>query len=227
MCGRVHHELSERLADRALEPERLEPGGRRRAGGGLALADLVAVEEQHARRPAMPRQLTRDREACEARAADRPRRSRRRALCARAPRLVRRVGIVRRRLPAAAPSRPDRLPRGRAAIVRACRRSTRRLRKPQAPPPATPARPHDRGRRPAGPELRRDDRVLRGGRRRDGQGRADRQGRGPRRHRLQVRGGHPAERAVDPPLDRPGRGGRSSARRSTRSCSPRRTRTGA
>ena len=81
----------------------------------------------------------------------------------------------------------------------------------------------DRPRRRADSRLRLDlPRDQRGpGRARHGRPR--RQGRGARRHRLQVGGRHPGLRALDPPLGQPGRRGRRSATRSTRSCSRRRT----
>ena len=66
-----------------------------------------------------------------------------------------------------------------------------------------------RGRRQGRAQLRRDDGLLQGGRRRQRQGRADRQGRGPGRHRLQVRGGHPLQRALDPQVGRSLRRGRA------------------
>ena len=65
---RVTHQRAERLPDRGLEPEVAQPLRRRRAGGGLAFADLVAIEHQHAR-PGRA-QLARDREAGERGAAD-------------------------------------------------------------------------------------------------------------------------------------------------------------
>ena len=64
----VDDELVEGLAQRAAQLERVEPLGRDRARRGLALADLVAVDHQHARAGA--RELARDRQAGEARAAD-------------------------------------------------------------------------------------------------------------------------------------------------------------
>ena len=51
-----------------------------------------------------------------------------------------------------------------------------------------------------------------------GQRRPHRSGRGPRRHRLQVRGRHPDERAVDPQVGRPAR--RGGARRGGRRARP-------
>ena len=66
-----------------LEAQSLEPVGGRRAGGGLPLADLVAVEHQCTR--ARTRKLARDRQTCEASAADRGRRSRRTRVCAPRP----------------------------------------------------------------------------------------------------------------------------------------------
>ena len=59
-----------------------------------ALADLVAVDHQHAR--AGPLELARERQSGEARAADRARRSRARSGVRSAPRAVARVGIARR-----------------------------------------------------------------------------------------------------------------------------------
>ncbi len=64
----VDDEVREGLADRRVEAERVEPPCRGGAGGGLALADLVAVDDEHAR--ARARELARDGEAREARAAD-------------------------------------------------------------------------------------------------------------------------------------------------------------
>ena len=46
---RVHDQLAELLTRGALEAYRLEPGGRDPAGGGLTLADLVAIQDQDAR----------------------------------------------------------------------------------------------------------------------------------------------------------------------------------
>jgi len=66
--GHVDDEVRERLLDGAHEPEVLEPLRRRGARARLALADLVAVDHQHAGR--RPRQLARDGEPREARSAD-------------------------------------------------------------------------------------------------------------------------------------------------------------
>ncbi len=87
---RVHDELVERLTMRGLQVHRVQPARRHRAGRGLSLADLVAVDHQHARAGAG--QLARDRQAGEARAAHQDvavalkRRARR-------PRVVARTGI--------------------------------------------------------------------------------------------------------------------------------------
>ena len=78
-CGRAASRRS--AGSTPSRPRFAQPLGRRRAGRGLALADLVAVDDQHAR--ARPAQLARDGQAGEGRAADRGRRSRRRAGCAR------------------------------------------------------------------------------------------------------------------------------------------------
>jgi hypothetical protein len=64
----VDDEVAERLQDRRLEAHVRQPLGRRGAGRGLALADLVAVDDDHPR-PAAP-ELARDREAREGRPAD-------------------------------------------------------------------------------------------------------------------------------------------------------------
>ena len=73
----MHDEVLEGLRDRVAQAEPLEPHGRGRAGRGRALADLVAIEHQHAR--AGPLELARERQSGEARAADRARPSRRAA----------------------------------------------------------------------------------------------------------------------------------------------------
>ena len=65
-------------------------------------------------------------------------------------------------------------------------------------PPGAIRRPPDRGRRSTRSELRGDDQADQRARRRLRRGRADRQGRGAGRHRLQVGGRHPRDRAVDP-----------------------------
>ena len=64
----VEDEVGEGLADRALQAERIEPRRGRGAGAGLALADLVAVDHQHA--CAGSGQLTADGQSGEARTAD-------------------------------------------------------------------------------------------------------------------------------------------------------------
>jgi hypothetical protein len=64
----VDDEPVERLTDRRLQAQVLEPLGRRGARARLALADLVAVEHQHPR--ARAREGPRRREAREARPAD-------------------------------------------------------------------------------------------------------------------------------------------------------------
>jgi hypothetical protein len=66
--GRVDDELVEGLLQRLGELQRLQPAGRDRAGGGLALADLVAIDHHDV--GAAARQLACDREPGEARAAD-------------------------------------------------------------------------------------------------------------------------------------------------------------
>ncbi len=63
----MHDELREGLAQRAEQVHRLEPQGRHRAGRGLTLTQLVAIDHEHAHAGA--RQLARDRESCERRAA--------------------------------------------------------------------------------------------------------------------------------------------------------------
>ena len=63
------HDAARRSSGAARRPARApQPRGRDRAGRGLALADLVAVDDQHARAGAG--QLARDGEPREARAAD-------------------------------------------------------------------------------------------------------------------------------------------------------------
>jgi hypothetical protein len=64
----VHDELAELLAKRVHQPELAQPGGRHRAGGGLPVADLVAVDDQHVGTGS--RELAGDGEAGEACAAD-------------------------------------------------------------------------------------------------------------------------------------------------------------
>ncbi len=65
---RVEGHARELLADRARDAHRTQPRRRRGAGGGGALADLVAVEDQHV--GAGAGQLARDGQPGEARAAD-------------------------------------------------------------------------------------------------------------------------------------------------------------
>ena len=65
---------------------------------------------------------------------------------------------------------------------------------------------------------RRHDRRVRRRRHRHRQGRQDRQRRGAARHRLQVRGRHPVQRALDPQRRRPARG--RVARRGARGARP-------
>ena len=65
---RVEGHALELLADRAADAHRLQPRRRDRAGAGLALADLVAVDDEHV--GAAARQLAGDREPGEAGAAD-------------------------------------------------------------------------------------------------------------------------------------------------------------
>ena len=64
----VDHELVEGLLPSPRELERLQPTGRDPARGGLPLADLIAVEHEYL--SARSGQLTRHREAREARPAD-------------------------------------------------------------------------------------------------------------------------------------------------------------
>ena len=68
--ARVDHEIAEGLLDRGSQPEVLEPLRRRRAGGRLTLADLVAVDHEDARTGRMAGELAGHREPGEARAAD-------------------------------------------------------------------------------------------------------------------------------------------------------------
>ena len=72
---------------------------------------------------------------------------------------------------------------------------------------------------------RRHDRRLRRRRHRHRRSRQDRLGRSAPRHRLQVRGRHPLEGAVDPQRRRPPRGRLARRSASKPSSSPRRTRT--
>jgi hypothetical protein len=68
VLGRVDDERVEGLADRASEGEVLEPLGRCGAGGGLPLADLVAVDDQNLGAGAL--ELASDGQAGETGAAD-------------------------------------------------------------------------------------------------------------------------------------------------------------
>ena len=216
----VDDELAEALALGVHQPERAQPVGRDAAGGGLPLADLVAVDDQHV--GAGAGQLAGDREAGEAGAADqdvvppaergalvtafgRSHRHRAEGIDIRHPR-TRRVSRDRRDLRAPEQRRcriVSAIMRGRVRdrhtrSARADGHPGRRLRRPAA-----------RNRRQDRPQLRGDDGLLRRGRRRQRQGRPHRQGRGPGRHRLQVRGGHPLQRALDPQVGRPERRGRA------------------
>ena len=65
---RVEGHARDLLADRGLDAHRVQPRGRRRAGGRLALPDLVAVDHEHV--GARSRELARHGEPGEARAAD-------------------------------------------------------------------------------------------------------------------------------------------------------------
>ena len=67
-AGRVHEQRAERLEDRGLEPQVAQPPGRRGARGRLALADLVAVQDEDV--GARGAQLARDREPGERGSAD-------------------------------------------------------------------------------------------------------------------------------------------------------------
>jgi hypothetical protein len=64
----VHDQRAEALALGLHQPQPAQPVGRDAAGGGLPLADLVAVDDQHV--GAGARQLACDREPGEAGAAD-------------------------------------------------------------------------------------------------------------------------------------------------------------
>ena len=68
--------------------------------------------------------------------------------------------------------------------------------------------PAPRDRRADRSQLRRHADAVQRGRCRDGQRGPHRRRRGPRRHRLQVRGGHPGQRALDPQVGRSERRGR-------------------
>src|SRR5688500_12046506 len=99
--GRVHHQPPERLPMRPHQAHRPQPLRGDPAGGGLALADLVAAAHQHAR--AGPGQLPRHGQPGEARAAHQdvvlarqrgPGGASRRAACRHAARLARPVASV-------------------------------------------------------------------------------------------------------------------------------------
>ncbi len=192
----------------SIELERLQPQRGHRAGRGLALAELVAVDHEHPRAasrraPARPRARRSSRRI-------RARHSRAPSGCAPSPRFVARTGIwpamIRLRYASPGANRDGEPPGPRR----------RRVEWAAA-----------RDRRPDRAQLRRHFPADRGGRGRNRPRRPDRQGRGARRHRLQVRGGHPRQRAVDPQGRRSRTRRSTSARRSTRSSSPRRTRTAA
>ena len=196
----VKHELVEGLLDRPSGSHRVEPVRGRGAGRGLALPDLVAIDDQDP--GAGARQLACDREPRKARPADQHvavvlQR------CSLEPRLVRRVGIE-----------GESTSSGGAdfchsyAAVSATETTTDAAPNDAAPAPVGRlVRPPDRGRRQARPQLRRHHQAVRGGRGGQRRGGPHRQGRGAGRHRLQVRGGHPLDRALDPPLRGSGRGG--------------------
>ena len=197
-ADRVHDHLLEGLLDRALQAEVDQPRGGCAARRRLALPDLVAVEHQDPR--ARGAQLARDREPGERGPADHDvvSGSENRRECARSRASWHGPAWGEALQYLAAHGSHDDTARNHR------RRKDRRGLQRDAP--------RDRRADPA--QLRRDDRPLRGGRRGDRQGRPDRQGRGPYRHRLQERGGHPQQRALDPQVRRPlrrgrdGRGGR-------------------
>ena len=203
---RAHHQLVEGLAVRPHQVQRLEPRRGDAAGGGLALADLVAVDHQHARGGAVlargAGQLARHREAGEAGPADEH------------VVVARERGAVLSALGRSLRHRHRRVPRRRRFAATLCGRFDRHRNAHPTQARRGLRRSPPRDRRPDRPQLRRHPRPLRGGRRRLGQGRAHRPGRGAGRHRLQERGGHPLQRAVDPEVGRPrrrggaGRGGR-------------------
>ena len=110
---RVEGHARQLLPDRVAHAHRVQPGRRRRAGRGLALPDLVAVDHQHV--GAGARQLARHGQAGEARAADQH-------VGARLVALQRRALAVPRawRGPsssAAPPARPGPVPRPRAGAA--------------------------------------------------------------------------------------------------------------
>ena len=189
---RVDHEPAEGLAMRAHQAHHPQPLGGDAAGRGLALADLVAVEHEHARARCRP-----------ARAPRRARRSsRRRSGRRQSPASGVRLGPLLVRASA----------RGRCSYP--CRPSAGHRHDYRTSNRRGLGRPLARDRRPDSPQLRRHPRPLRGGRRGVREGRPHRPGRGPGRHRLQERGRHPHERALDPQVGRSarrggaGRGGR-------------------
>ena len=172
------------------------------AGGGLALADLVAVDHQHAR--ARARELAGDGQARERRAADqdvgiaRPERRALGAALGLAPRHGRETLAPRRHgAPDAGPltfravSETDVLTPAGATAVEGSDGLLLEIDGQIIPNYDATIVPFSEG-----------DVVT-------GQGRADRQGRGPRRHRLQERGSHPVQRALDPQVGQPGRRGRA------------------
>ena len=202
--GRVHDQRVEALALAVHQSQPLQPLGRDPAGGGLALADLVAVDDHHV--GAGAGQLARDRQPGEAGAADEDvvRPAQRRPLVAPLGGSDRHRGPI---LPSCAARVGHR--DSHPCAQRNARRRLKRL--------AAANRRQDR------PQLRGDDGLVRRGRRRQRQSRPDRQRRGSGRHRLQGRGRHSrptssrsASRSIRPKRS-------SSARRSTPSSSPRRT----
>ena len=71
--GRVDYQIAEALLDRSFQAKRFEPCRRRGAGGGLAFADVIAIEKEHSRAPraeACAGELARNRQAGKARAAN-------------------------------------------------------------------------------------------------------------------------------------------------------------
>ena len=189
----------------AHQPHRAQPLGRDAAGGGLALADLVAVEHQHARAGAR---------------SARARRPGRRSS-------PRRSG--RRRRPPAECARRRAWSGGSACgqCSYPCRRSAGDRDAYATQDRRGLGRPPARDRRPDRPQLRRDHRPLRGGRRgvREGSSRSTR----TRSWSTSATRARASSRSAScRSASRSTRTTRSSsARRSTRSSSPRRTRTAA
>ena len=170
---------------------------RRRAGGRLALADLVAVDHEHARAawPASSRAT-----ASPAKLAPQTTTSASASSGVRStPRLVARMGMRRRRIRSngealtSAPCNVSHQTRNQRQASKA-RRSSRA---PTASCSRSTGRSSPTTTRPS--SLFEEGDVVTGARR------AHRQRRGPRRHRLQERGGHPLQRALDPQVRRPAR----------------------